>query len=90
VDVGELRKACPHQGALVPFQVVVTLLCDALHVERSQPYIFGLGGTGGSEELLAMMEPWQWIFRAVILWETQLVGGGVEERADLASCCRPL
>jgi hypothetical protein len=34
------------------------------------------------------MEPWQWVIGTVILWEPQLVGGGVEERADLASCRR--
>jgi hypothetical protein len=57
-DVGMLCKTCPYQGALVSFWAVVPLLCGTLHVERSQPYLFGLGCTGGSEELLATTEPW--------------------------------
>jgi hypothetical protein len=82
-DVGELREACPGQGAMVPLQIVVPLLCGALHVERSQPYLFGLWGMDGLKKLHAMMELWQQGIGAVVLWEPQLVGGGVEDRPCL-------
>jgi hypothetical protein len=58
---------------MVVLEAVILLLCSAFHVECGQPNFLGLGSTGGAEELVAMVEPWQMILGSIILTETQFM-----------------
>lgn len=71
--VAESLEAISRRCALIPFQHVVPVLGDADHVVRGKPHLVSLEGALAAEELIAAIEPAQWVLFAVKSREFKLM-----------------
>jgi hypothetical protein len=71
--VDELDEFVPRRLAAVPLKECVPLGCFARHVECGEEHLAGLRRLLNVKELVALIEPLQWILRAVEGGEEKLV-----------------
>ena len=74
--LAEELELLPGYNANVAFHHVVPVLGSAGHVERSKPDLVCLTGVLRAEEVLAAVEPANWIFFAVERRKRELVEAG--------------